>query len=877
MSDPDRPDLSAQLALLQDLHKRGLLSEADYHTELANLGVDPRTIFNQQQQTVEQQLNIAEVRIDQRPETAGPDPAALRRSYLNRLVQQTRRLPLSGVDPKTARDEESGELQLSAVYTALLTQRPELDEIPPAGRSREEMEGERRRLSALEVLNREPRLVLLGDPGSGKSTFVNFVALCLAGEALGDEGANLALLTAPLPDEAAERRAGAEASAPAQPWDHGPLLPVRIILRDLAAQGLPEPGQPLSGDALWGYIEVGLGQTLQEYAPHLKKELLEQGGLILLDGLDEVPDARQRREGVKQVVQDFAAAFPRCRFLVTSRIYAYQRQEWKLAGFAEAILSPFTPGQVARFVDRWYAHLSLVRHLNLEDAQGSATLLKTTIERSERLAELAARPLLLTLMASLHAWRGGNLPEKREALYADAVDLLLDQWESPKVVRDARGQPLIHQPSLAEWLKVDRAVVRAELNRLAFEAHRDQPGLVGTADIAQERLVGALLRVARNPEVNPNRLVEYIRDRAGLLVARGEGVYSFPHRTFQEYLAACHLTDEGYPDDLAEALCYHEPPAAGAVSEADGRGALLAAQCLLENEGERLARVSGRNAPKLARIRGWLLAIVIQGRLPPVDRAQAGAALAVLGDEREFDELVTIPAGPFWLGDDGDEWARPQHQVALPEYKIGKYPVTNAQYRRFVEATGRGWYGQDFAPEQANHPAAWLTWHDARAYCDWLTEIWRPAGRIKPGQVVRLPSEAEWEKAARGHQDRRDYPWGDGWDETKCNTRELGLGEPTPVGIFPEGASPYGCLDMAGNVWEWTRSLWGFEYPYDPQDGREDVSASDEVSRVLRGGAFVDDRAYARCAARGDSRPWGRSWYLGFRVVVSPNFPPSAL
>ncbi|MCP4534753.1 MAG: hypothetical protein GY831_26475, partial [Delftia sp.] len=275
---------------------------------------------------------------------------------------------------------------------------------------------------------------------------------------------------------------------------------------------------------------------------------------ILLDGLDEVPDAHQRRAQVKQIVNGFAADFSRCRFLVTSRTYAYQRQDWKLDGFSEVVLSHFTPAQVVRFVDGWYDHVGAVRGMDPDDARGRAVLLKTAIERGERLAELAARPLLLTLMASLHAWRGGSLPERREELYADTVDLLLDQWEGSKVVRDAAGKPLLRQPSLAEWLKVDRAVVRAELNRLAFEAHRDQPELVGTADVSQERLVAALMNVARNPDVNPSRLVEYVRDRAGLLAARGAGVYTFPRRTFQEYLAACHLTDHGYPDDLADLL-----------------------------------------------------------------------------------------------------------------------------------------------------------------------------------------------------------------------------------------------------------------------------------------------------------------------------------
>jgi formylglycine-generating enzyme required for sulfatase activity len=239
-------------------------------------------------------------------------------------------------------------------------------------------------------------------------------------------------------------------------------------------------------------------------------------------------------------------------------------------------------------------------------------------------------------------------------------------------------------------------------------------------------------------------------------------------------------------------------------------------------------------------------------------------------------ELIRIPAGKFLMGSDPardkDALAReqPQHTIYLPEFYIARTPVTNAQFGAFVQATGYRTYVEKkkyvfFSwrmPKgkssgiwgKARHPVVYITRNDALAFCRW-------AG-------VRLPTEAEWEKAARS-TDGRLYPWGDNPPTSKlCNYDQTGVEDTTPVGQFPAGASPYGVMDMAGNVWEYCSSLQE-SYPFDASDGREDLNS--DGPHAVRGGSWRDDRTCVQCACRGWMDPdYGPLRLGGFRVAKGP-------
>lgn len=350
-------------------------------------------------------------------------------------------------------------------------------------------------------------------------------------------------------------------------------------------------------------------------------------------------------------------------------------------------------------------------------------------------------------------------------------------------------------------------------------------------------------------------------------------------------------------------------------------------------------------------------ALQARSRDPAADlraRIAAAHALGEVGDARFqrckgphgdylLPPVITIAAGTYKIGSNEriEDDEAPAHALKLKAFALGQFPVTNAEYRCFIEAGGyddeqwwqnaaaqrwrrgegtaegpkqrlreiRDWYQQDAqrldelrrrnplqadavatyismtdqhfeaqldewypdgrqtqpaywndpAYNQALQPVVGITWHEATAYCAWLS--------AQTGTAYRLPSEAEWEAAARGAQ-ARAFAWGRIFDVALCNAFESHVRRTTPVGVFPDGDTPEGLADITGNVWDWTSSLYR-PYPYRTDDGREDIGNADDP-RVLRGGSWYDLRGGCRCACRLWDVPGVRSDYIGFRVCVAP-------
>jgi formylglycine-generating enzyme required for sulfatase activity len=813
------------------------------------------------------------------------------------------------------------------------------------------VERDQRPLRALEAVFEHPRVALLGEPGSGKSTFAQHLTYCLAIAQTNKASPALEDFWLDWKD----RRAN---------W-----LPVRVVLRDFDAwlQTLDPPPAKAEPGHLRDFIAHALKPDTLEFAAGLIDDALRQGrAFVVLDGLDEVTSIKQR-QFVAQAINAFIALYDEGnRYLLTCRTYSYQKPaeastpDLRVSSFKEVFeLSPFTSGQIEAFIAAWYDELVAVDRLKPDEAAEKRKALGAAWRKPD-LQRLARNPLQLTLMAWVNT--SEKLPDKRAQLYDRAIGLLLWEWESKK--RSDATQTL---EQLAGGIGNGKNEIKRVLAEAAFNAHDRMPARSGDAqpgdspedasedspealaDVSESELKAALAALKRQdgqPDENWGRdVVRAIRERSGLLTRRLGDNLTFPHRTFQEYLAGVHLIDQDDFDERAEALAGRpdvwrevillaagndfyvkennsrlKPRALvralldasrGKTDAASWRRLLLAGNVLVEVDALNLR--TARTLVDEARPR--LLALMRDSEsLPPKERAEAGRLLAKLGDPREavLDvgkiEWCAVPKGDFLMGsDDRDEmtlsFEKPQFTYRLDyDYAISKFPITNAQFKQFVDEEGyakgefweaaitaRRWeggrvkrevyVGEDDKGESIwetewgeapydfgdpynlpNHPVVGVSWYEAVAFCEWLSQ--------RLGQDVSLPSEAEWEKAARSSDGRR-YPWGDDPDPNRANYDESRIGSTSAVGCFAGGANPaIGCEDMSGNVWEWTRTKW--EDSYEGYERKEDNAIDGSgSSRMLRGGVFYFIRWFARGASRIRNPPDLRPAYGGFRVVRS--------
>lgn len=871
-----------------------------------------------------------------------PDPAKVeadknetaRRLYLERMRRHCQVLQLAALGGE---DDTGDEVTLDDVYIDLdisiyiktadleglragkkvrLTESAIAKETPELlGRMQEQKDVQP--LPLWDAIRATPRAVILGGPGAGKSTF--------ARKLLGLQAAVLLKQCDPRPGYAAD------------------LLPVLIVLRELVLgldwQKLEKLSAQSHKKELLAHIHQHLENDLKQTSAHASTQLIQQAlevgkVLLVLDGLDEVP--QNLRKAVRQLVSALLSEYRVERLVITSRIRSYVGDA-AFENLQTFTIREFDEEKIERFVKAWYNTQAHIGHVAERDREDRIQDLSRAAV-SENLREISSNPMMLTSMAIIHQKEIG-LPRERARLYKLVVDVLLRRWQRYKLGE----KQLAPSPELATFL-MDEIRLLSAMERLAYEAHLAGREKKEGADLPRMRALELLdSREYLNSLALAEEFLDYVDQRSGLLRGNGGELerptsYSFPHRTFQEYLAGCYMVRERNPSreyyqranegdywwlaaQLGAEELYYNRRAKHTVldlayqlfpnklaTEQDERASLWSAQvaCIADLDEIRADTETPHGGQGyLAALPTRLLAL-FQSALSPLERAEAGRILAVLGDPRP--EVTTIekmvfcrvPAGEFTMGD-----GKEAHKVSLSEYFISQFPITNAQFESFVRAGGykqakywqeaqkaNYWSDEGFRGDHrnksittpvdhgapfnlSNHPMIGLSWYEALAFTRWLEEQLRSLGgftilgdlepmQFRPGLYICLPSEAEWEKAARG-TDGRMYPWGEEFNSDFSNVDETGIKTPSALGCFPKGRTPYGAMDMSGNVWEWTRSER--EYPYSNND-RENISKRGEY-RVLRGGSFCDRAEKVCCTFRIWHSPLIRQSLHGFRVVVS--------
>ncbi len=789
------------------------------------------------------------------------------------------------------------------------------------------------------ALEHSPRLAIVGAAGSGKST--------------GLQWAGLAVARARIEPNALKD----EPRAFVTTVQHK-LIPILLPLRAFNDH-CAERKQKRTAAALLAFCAEYIAEkhpSLDLPADYFEKHLRGNGMLVMFDGVDEV--ALDDRTAVRAAMEDFVREFSanaRNRYLVTSRERAYEGIA-RVAGFRVCEVQNLEETQRDTLITSWCRAV----YPSPDEAAASARdLIRRLNTADERVRALAVTPLMTTIFALVHYDRNKELPKQRAELYEHAVHILLTETS----YKDT--------PAPSDWQQR-----RDYLAAIAFEMHAQK-----LDELLEEELIDVCWHAFGSDEKSARKtaraFLSAVADRGGLLEEENGKYGFFTHRTFREFLAGRYLAEEKSEREQRAFLGtrlgddqWVEPTllAAGYLAIDGKRRAnefVMRLAALGETDTERAYALTwaglaladlptDRIFPEThARVSQALLEF-FQANPPRVEprlRRPLGLALGAVGDPRfmraqivigsgagwRFPALITIPAGEFLMGTSDAEadalqkqnagtWddEKPQRRVYVSEFEIGKYPITNQDFRAFWHADGYedetlwsadGWkwrkgkldadlsvYSKDYQEtvkywldgrpvEKRGEPFFWrdpqwnapnlpvvgVTWFEAEAFCKWLTRMSNQGNKGTGKQVIwRLPTEAEWEKAARGPQNYL-WSWGNEWDANKCNSEASKFNATSPVGMYPDGTwkdekGNVGPLDMMGNVWEWCGDWWqGDLYETRANELVKDPRgpASGNV-RVVRGGSWNNARRYCRAAYRYGDVPVGFYDYLGFRVVVVP-------
>ena len=526
------------------------------------------------------------------------------------------------------------------------------------------------------------------------------------------------------------------------------------------------------------YRDQGIELPMEEM---LEMTLAQGGALLLLDGLDEVRDLRDRHIVVKRVV----AFFNRHRrqgnkFLLTSRIVGYREVRPAIQGLVECTLADFEDEELTSFLEKWTAALEKAARgdslATAQEASREKAELLEAVERNPGIRQLASNPLLLTILALMKR-QGVALPDRRVELYQKYVEILLNNWNL------ARGldRPPDRQLDVIETVRI--------LAPLALWMHETNPGkgLVKRKGLSRKLEAICRERGAADPESAARRMLSDVREHAGLLLERGPGEYGFIHLTFQEYLAAVAIVRQGQSDvgPVIQILVdhvgddnWHEVALLsvaymGLIQQRDETAAdLVLGLCKSEkgNPGEAIV-LAGEAAADAwpggvtAKAKEKIVSVLLEtmtdkSHVAPEVRAAAGNVLSRLGDPRFLADawflpddgilgFREIPGGPFIMGteekdipgltkrfDGSEEWYQketPQHESTVGMFYMSVYPVTVGQFKLFVEQSGYEPAEKGCLKGLLNHPVVHVTWYDAIAYCEWLTKQMRE----RPGGCTR--------------------------------------------------------------------------------------------------------------------------------------------